>query len=324
MRDAVVVITGAARGIGREIALAFARNGARLALVDILADELGETAAMVAEIGSRALIAPADITDPVAVARFAERVRGNLGTPDVLINNAGTFSVIAPVWEAGPSAWLGDVQVNLGGAFLLCHAFVGGMVESGRGYVVNVVSSGGVGDPHPHCTSYASSKAGLMRLTEGLAAETREHGVKVFAVAPPAVLTHMTRFIMHDPGGRKWRPGFGRLFDAGRSRVHRCDCIFLPAFGDHSEHATCDMPCRPRTTLESMNSSRAASRGRDARDRSAGRPCSLSGCDGPRCQRELLSGHGLRDHRSDTGEGDAFPAAYRRKPVCLPHLAAPG
>jgi len=84
------------------------------------------------------------------------------------------------------------------------------MVKRRRGYVINIVSSGGVGDPHPYSTSYASSKTGLMRLTEGLAKEVQEHGVKVFAVGPPAILTEMTKFIMNDPGGKKWRPGFGK------------------------------------------------------------------------------------------------------------------
>ena len=196
--------------------MAFAAEGAKLALGDILADELADTAAMVADAGGSALIARVDVSDSDEVSRFARRVRADLGAPDVLVNNAGTFSVIAPVWEADPSAWMRDVQTNLGGAFHMCHAFVGGMVERGRGCVINVVSSGSVGDPHPYCTSYASSKAGLMRLTEGLAAETCEHGTKVFAVAPPAVLTNMTRFIMDDPGGRKWRPAFRRLLRDGR------------------------------------------------------------------------------------------------------------
>jgi NAD(P)-dependent dehydrogenase (short-subunit alcohol dehydrogenase family) len=92
------------------------------------------------------------------------------------------------------------------------------MVARKRGCVINVVSSGGVGDPHAHCTSYASSKTGLMRLTEGLAAEVREHGVVVFGLAPPAVLTDMTRFILDDPGGKKWRPSFPQLFEQGRDR----------------------------------------------------------------------------------------------------------
>jgi NAD(P)-dependent dehydrogenase (short-subunit alcohol dehydrogenase family) len=78
-----------------------------------------------------------------------------------------------------------------------------------------MVSSGGVGDPHPHSTSYASSKAGLMRLTEGLAREAAPHGIKVFAVAPPAILSEMTKFLMDGEGGQKWRPEFKRDFADG-------------------------------------------------------------------------------------------------------------
>ncbi len=91
------------------------------------------------------------------------------------------------------------------------------MVPRGRGYVINMVSSGGVGDPHPYSTSYACAKTALMRLTEGLAKEAAPHGIKVFALAPPAVQTEMTRSIMDDPGGRKWRPEFRRHYADGRT-----------------------------------------------------------------------------------------------------------
>lgn len=98
------------------------------------------------------------------------------------------------------------------------------MVARRSGRVVNVVSSGGVGDPHPYSTSCASSKSGLMRLTEGLAKETEEHGVKVFAVGPPAVLTEMTKFIMKDTGGKTWRPDFPRyMADGNDFKPHNND-----------------------------------------------------------------------------------------------------
>jgi NAD(P)-dependent dehydrogenase (short-subunit alcohol dehydrogenase family) len=106
--------------------------------------------------------------------------------------------------------------VNLYGSFLCCRAVVRGMVERRRGYVINMASSGGVGDAHPYSTSYACSKTALVRLTEGLAREVDDYGVKVFVVGPPAILTDMTRFIMTDAGGRKWRPGFERIFEDGR------------------------------------------------------------------------------------------------------------
>jgi NAD(P)-dependent dehydrogenase (short-subunit alcohol dehydrogenase family) len=215
LSGAVVIVTGAARGVGRAIAAAFAAQGARVALVDILAKRVRETAAHLRAEGADVLPVAADITVPSQVEAMVAQVETELGPVDVLVNNAGTFSVIAPVWEADPERWFRDVRTNLYGTFLVCRSVVKEMVTRKRGYVINIVSSGGVGDPHPYSTSYASSKAGSMRLTEGLAAELREQGIPVFAVAPPAILTDMTRFILEDPGGKKWRPGFEQLFERG-------------------------------------------------------------------------------------------------------------
>lgn len=216
LQGTACVVTGAARGLGKAIARALLAHGARVAVVDVSAEELQETAAEFRRADRTVLPVVADVTVPEQVERMARQATDRLGPLEVLVNNAGTFSYIGPVWEADPEKWFRDIRVNLYGSFLVCRAVVGRMVQRRRGYVVNVVSSGGVGDPHPYSTSYASSKAGLMRLTEGLAKEVEPHGVKVFAVAPPAVLTEMTRFIMNDPGGKKWRPGFGRALLAGR------------------------------------------------------------------------------------------------------------
>jgi len=214
LSDAVVLITGAARGLGRVEAEAFAARGSKLALVDILAPELGATASAIAAAGADVLPIVADITDVSEVEAMVARAEAELGPIEVAIHNAGTFSVIGPVWEVDPEKWFRDIRTNLYGTFLCCRAVLARMVPRGRGYVLNTVG-GGVSDPHPYSTSYASSKTGLMRLTEGAAAEAAPHGVKVFALAPPAVLTEMTRFIMNDPGGRKWRPTFPEIFEKG-------------------------------------------------------------------------------------------------------------
>jgi NAD(P)-dependent dehydrogenase (short-subunit alcohol dehydrogenase family) len=214
---AAVVVTGAARGLGRKDAEAFASRGARVALVDLLEQELESTASEMKGAGHAVLPVVADVTEPYQVDAVARRVEEELGPVDCLVNNAGTFSHIGPLWEADPDRWFRDTRTSLFGSFLCCRAFVPGMVERKRGYVINTVSSGGVGDPHAHSTSYACAKTALMRMTEGLAKELEPHGVKVFAVAPPAVLTDMTRFIMEDAGGKKWRPGFKDIFEKGRA-----------------------------------------------------------------------------------------------------------
>lgn len=209
----IALVTGAARGIGRAIALALSSRCAAVALVDVLEAELEETAEAIREDGGRAQVLPTDITDAAQVEAMAQAVQDELGPPDIVVNNAGTFSVIGPVWECDPDRWFRDVRTNLYGSFLVTRSLVKSMVDRESGYVINIVSSGGVGDPHPFSTSYACSKTGLMRLTEGLAAETREHGVKVFAVGPPAIRSEMTRFIAFGQEGKRWRPGFDRIFE---------------------------------------------------------------------------------------------------------------
>jgi len=216
LNGAVVIVTGAARGLGAAVAGASAERGATVVVADVLADELDSTVGGIIAFGGRVVPVQADVTNQADVEAMVARVESDVGPVDVLVNNAGTFSVIAPVWQADPDRWFRDVRVNLYGSFLCCRAVAGRMVARRRGYILNVVSSGGVGDPHPHRTSYASSKTALMRLTEGLAAELADHGVKVFAIAPPAIRTAMTEFILNDEGGRKWCPGLKDIFDSGR------------------------------------------------------------------------------------------------------------
>jgi NAD(P)-dependent dehydrogenase (short-subunit alcohol dehydrogenase family) len=212
----VVIVTGAARGLGRAIAEVFGKADATVALVDLLVDEVHQTAQEMSDDGIQCSAFVADTTDAIQVKRMVGEVEDELGPVDVLVNNAGTFSYIGPVWEADPDTWFRDVRTNLYGSFLCTRYVVERMVDRGSGYVINIVSGGGVGDPHPHSTSYATSKTGLMRLTEGLAVEAKDHGVKVFAVGPPAIKTAMTDFIANDKSGKKWRPTFSSIFAEGR------------------------------------------------------------------------------------------------------------
>jgi NAD(P)-dependent dehydrogenase (short-subunit alcohol dehydrogenase family) len=217
LKGSVAVVTGSARGIGRAIAEALAARGARVGLADVLAEPLAKTAADLTRAGAKVLPVVTDTTSPPQVEAMVAQVESGLGPIDILINNAGTFSYIGPLWEAEPDRWFRDIRVNIYGSFLCCRAVVRSMVRRQRGYVINVASSGGVGDPHPYSTSYATSKTGLVRMTEGLAKEAEGFGVKVFVIGPPAVHTDMTQFIVDDPGGKKFRPDFAKWVETGKA-----------------------------------------------------------------------------------------------------------
>jgi len=215
LKDAVVLVTGAARGLGKAIAEGFAARGCRLALVDILDEALEQTADAVRTRGARVLAARADITDAEQTATMAERVRRDLGPVRVLVNNAGSLSAIGPVWEVDPNKWTRDTTVNLVGTFLVTRAVVPQIIAAGGGYVINLVGAG-VNTPHAYTSGYDCSKAGVVRLAEALAREGAAQGIRSFALFPGTVKTTMTDFIADSPEGRKWRPSFTRMFREGR------------------------------------------------------------------------------------------------------------
>jgi NAD(P)-dependent dehydrogenase (short-subunit alcohol dehydrogenase family) len=120
------------------------------------------------------------------------------------VNNAGLFSAVGPVWEVDPEAWWRDVEVSLRGTFLCSRAALRSMVPDGGGRILNVVSLSGT-RPSPHATGYACAKAGVFRLTEGLAEEAGPYGVRVFSIGPGFVRTAMTSGVIETDRGR-WLP----------------------------------------------------------------------------------------------------------------------
>jgi NAD(P)-dependent dehydrogenase (short-subunit alcohol dehydrogenase family) len=215
LKGAVTMVTGGARGLGRAIAEAFVKRGAKVAIIDLLKDELLHTAKEMKSGGAMVLPVVTDVTIGSQVEEMVAQVKEKLGPIDILVNCAGSLSAIGPVWEVDPERWFRDVTVNLYGTFLCCHAVIKDMIERKFGYILNMVG-GGVGDPHTYTTGYACSKTGVMRLTEGLAIEAAPSEVKVFAMQPGPVLTAMTKFIMESPEGKKWRPTFSKIFEEGR------------------------------------------------------------------------------------------------------------
>lgn len=213
----VAVVTGAGRGIGREIAGYLAKAGARVVLTARTAAQLETAAEAIRSAGGEALAVTADVTDVGAVAALMERVEGEWGAVDLLVNNAGSFYALGPLWEADPDRWWTDVTINLRGPFLGCRAVLPGMIRRGRGRIINLIG-GGTGTPFAYGSGYGSSKAAVMRLTECVADELRQAGspVAVFALGPGLVRTTLTEYQLHSPEGKQWMSRIETLFAEGR------------------------------------------------------------------------------------------------------------
>jgi NAD(P)-dependent dehydrogenase (short-subunit alcohol dehydrogenase family) len=215
-REQVAIVTGGGRGIGRAIALALAKAGAAVAVVARTEEQLAETVALIEGAGGRAIAFPADVTDRRAVEQMVAQVERQMGPVDLLVNNAGHEGQIAPFWEAEPDEWWRCIDVNLRGPFLCARTVVPGMITRRRGRIITTASGAALGR-WPYASAYVISKCAVIRLTENLAAETREHRISVFAINPGFVRTAMTEAAAESPEDEKWLGGlFRKSFSAGR------------------------------------------------------------------------------------------------------------
>jgi NAD(P)-dependent dehydrogenase (short-subunit alcohol dehydrogenase family) len=183
----VAVVTGAARGIGRRVALSLAERGYAVAANDLDAPE--GTLDELEWIGHGVLSIPGDVADEDAVRGMVEAVVERFGRVDVLVNNAG-ISLISPAEDTTLSDWRRVLEVNLTGPFLMCREFGKAMLEQGSGSIVNVSSVAGLLGIADRA-AYNASKHGLVGLTRTLAAEWGGRGVRVNAVCPAWVKTEM-------------------------------------------------------------------------------------------------------------------------------------
>ena len=214
LENEVSVVTGAGRGIGREIALTHARKGAKVALLARTTTEIEKVAAEIAAAGGMARAYAVDIIDLDAVTKTFATIEKDLGPITVLVNNAASFGAIGPIWDVDPAVWWRDVETNVRGTFNCCRAAVTGMKARQRGRIINL-TGGGTFSSFPNGSGYATSKSGILRFTECVNDTLAGSGVLVFAMDPGLVRTAMTEYQLESEAGQKYLPDIEGLFEKG-------------------------------------------------------------------------------------------------------------
>ena len=191
------LVTGASRGIGAAIAVALARAGADVAVNSRNPEALEKVAAEIGELGRRAVVLPADVTDVAAVRAMADAAVDGLGHLDVVVNNAGGTAFMVPFTQLRFAGWEKVMRLNVESVVHVLQAVAPHLLERGAGSVVNVASVAGLGAT-PALSPYGASKAALISLTRSLAIEWATRGVRVNALCPGWTATDLNRNLWED------------------------------------------------------------------------------------------------------------------------------
>jgi len=190
IRGRVALVTGAGSGIGQATALALAAEGASVAVTDIDPEAAQATVQLISEQGMTARAFEMDVSDQGSIARAARAIGETLGTPSVLINNAG-IAVGGLFLDSSPESWQRVMSINLMGVVNCCHQFIPAIVQEGRGgHVVNVASMLGYIGARG-VSAYCTTKFGVLGFSESLRAELKDHDIGVSAICPGIVHTNI-------------------------------------------------------------------------------------------------------------------------------------
>jgi len=191
LQGKVAIVTGGAQGIGRAIALGLGREGAKVVIADVQSDKAKSVAAEVQALGTEALAVETNVANESSVKQLASETFNRFGRADILINDAGIY-LKAPVAEITEENWDRTINVNLGGNFFCCRAFIPSMRKQKSGRIISVAS----GIAHygaKEFAPYAASKAAIIGFVKSLAREVGHDGITVNALCPGAANTAMPR-----------------------------------------------------------------------------------------------------------------------------------
>lgn len=183
------IVTGSSRGIGRAIALAFATEGAKVAVNGRNQEDTKMVAELIRSRGGEAVAIVGDVTREEEVTRLVNETLGTFGTVDILVNNAGGGAPPRPLERMELQAWDREIKANLTGAFLCSRAVIGEMKKRAWGRIINISSQAGRSGSELAGVTYATAKAGILGFSRQLARQVASHGILVNAVAPGVIMS---------------------------------------------------------------------------------------------------------------------------------------
>ncbi|MBG9444501.1 3-ketoacyl-ACP reductase [Cytobacillus firmus] len=189
LKGKTALITGAGRGIGRAAAIALAKEGVHIGLLGRTIENLEKMADELSQYDVNVSAAAADVTDLEAVTHAVEHIKSDLGSVDILINNAG-IAKFGGFLELSPDEWESIIKVNLMGVYNVTRAVLPEMIEQKSGDIINIASTAGQKGA-PVTSAYSASKFAVLGLTESLMLEVRKHNIRVSALTPSTVATDL-------------------------------------------------------------------------------------------------------------------------------------